>query len=287
MSYFKVVVLFSVFSLTVQAQSFYNGSFENHSLTACTSNQSDQLFNTKMPHVKAFGKTNTGNPAYLGETDILDTLCFTPQQGGWCLGIASNTGTTSDAVAIELNSPLAPGITYYLSFYVYGNSNFQNLISGVKVGESLTDSTFGTQINLAIPNYNTWSQINFSFTASQASEYITVKTVPGYSSWNLIDNFEIARSPIPLTTGVEELKNENSFLFYPNPVVTNLTLQFANAPQFCEAQIYNELGQLAFLKKDINSQVTILDLSSLPRGFYTLRMSDGIWCVCRKLVIAR
>src|SRR5690349_14094352 len=95
--------LFILLSLcSLRSQSFYNGSFELHSFDSCVPIVYDTLFNLKMTHVKAFGRTYAPGLSHLGKISIQDSGCsVVPQQGNWCIGLHSTFTTSSDAVALE------------------------------------------------------------------------------------------------------------------------------------------------------------------------------------------
>jgi len=284
-SFSCLFVLFSILGFNVCGQSFYNGSFEINTFTTCVQAVTDVQFSSKMQRVVAFGKTWTGGNQFTGKTSVQDSGCSViPQEGSWCVGLHSNFGTTSDAIALELTDSLVPGTLYYLSFYLYGNKGFQNYQSNVKIGESLISYDVGTTIYTATPDYLVWKNIYFSFTASKRSKYITVKIVPSYNSWVQVDNFLIAPSAL---LGVDEHNTSNFFSLYPNPVNTELTIHFANDPEPYLVECYSQLGQLALPKRIIHAPSATLDLAALPEGIYTLRVTNSRSTVFKKIIVAR
>jgi|GEM_PF-4638544 len=72
---FYTFIFFLALCSHVSAQSFYNGSFETNSLCACQFSLTDTQFNSKMPHVIAFGKTYVGPNMFWGKTSIQDSGC--------------------------------------------------------------------------------------------------------------------------------------------------------------------------------------------------------------------
>lgn len=254
-------MLFFLFLQTSFGQTFINGDFENNISTGCDYNLSDATFNSKISNVFAFGKTNFGGN-YIGETDIQTAGCnVTPQSGSWCIGIASDyaTYTTSDAVAIELTSNLVPGNSYNLSFYLFGNTTFSSILANVKVGESLTDSTFGIPIDTVAPIPNSWTLITLNFVATQSSKYITVKNIPGTNSWNQIDNFTFSN-----ITHINSIFQKISEVeIFPNPTSDFISIQTDNSSKFISATIRNTIGELLFTTDN-----SIMDFSRLQSGLY-------------------
>jgi len=269
-----------------ETQSFYNGSFENTTATACTKTLSNNQFNGKLTHVTAFGNFYNGINKPLGKTSLHDSdCCVIPQHGNWCIGLRASFNPSFDAVALELTTPLDSGQLYYISFYVYGNLSFRNFMLNVDVGESLVDTNFGTQIHTVTPDLLIWKNVSFAFTASQFSNYITLKTTSGYGSWHQVDNFVISRLPILLS--VEEQFASNTISFYPNPASDFMTLRFANAPTETHLEIINELGEVAFQKQEFLSRETSIDLRDFPAGVYCLRMMNSNKSIYKKIIIER
>jgi hypothetical protein len=173
-------------------QSFINGDFESNTSVGCEYNLIDNLFNTRISNVTAFGKGYAwAFGGYVGEIDIQTSGCnITPQNGNWCLGLSSDTASTSDAITIELDSNLSAGINYELSFYIFGNTSFDNTLANIEVGESLSDTLFGKLISSITPETNKWKYVSMTFTAAQNSNYISVRTKAGIRGWTQIDNFQ-------------------------------------------------------------------------------------------------
>lgn len=261
----SVIKLAFVFILLFQqlvGQTFLNGDFENNTSTTCDYNLSDVNFNSKMANVFAFGKTSF-NHQYVGETDIMTNNCYgNPQHGNWCISLASDyeSFTTSDAVAIELSTSLSAGHPYQLSFYMYGNTSITTTTTNIRVGESLTDSTFGVLIDTVSPIVMTWKHVTLNFTATQASKFITVKNVAGIAGWNQIDNFTF----ISLPTGLEDLSIAGGRVnVFPNPSSNFVSIQTDPQLKFISATLKNTLGEMI-----LTEQSQTLDLSMLPSGQY-------------------
>jgi hypothetical protein len=278
-------ICLTFFYFLSNAQSFYNGSFETHTFTACTPTVADIVFNSKMAHVKAFGRTFVSGYGNVGKISIQDSGCSViPQDGEWCIGLHSAFNTTSDAIALELTSPLVTGMDYQLSFFLHGNTGFQNQQSPVDIGESINDFTIGNHIYRATPGYLSWQNVTFTFTASQASKHITAKIIPGYNSWAQLDNFVISSYPVPV--GINEDEANGFFQVYPNPVRNELRVQFANDPEAHLLELYNQLGQTACQKRIVQSQTALIDVSALPAGIYYLSVSNSRTTVKKRILIS-
>lgn len=250
------------------SQTFLNGDFENNISSGCDYNNTDIQFNTKISNVYAFGK-GYASSGYVGEIDIQTAGCYvTPQNGNWCLGLASDTEPTADAVAIELTSNLIIGQSYQISFYVFSNTNFGNTLVNLKIGISNNDSTFGNLLFTAIPNTNSWKHIVFSFTASQTDKFITVTNISGIKCWNQIDNFTISN-----ITGISENTLEDINIF-PNPFSYSTILQTDKYFNDATLTVYNSSGQIVKQLKNISGQTVTLFRDNLPSGLYFLRLTQ-------------
>ena len=275
-----LILLFGLYQS--YSQTFLNGDFENNLSSGCDYNNTDILFNTKVSNVYAFGKAYSGSDGgYVGETDIQTMGCYvTPQNGNWCLGLSSDTASTSDAVAIELTSNLIIGQSYQVSFYIFGNTSFSNILTDVKIGVSNTDSTFGNLLFTASPFTNIWKHIDFNFTASQSDKFITVANIPGVNSWNQIDNFTISN-----VTGISEIVLEDIHII-PNPFSVSTILQTDKVFKDATLTVYNSSGQQVKQINNISGQIITLHRDNLSNGLYFLCLTqDNKIFATDKLVI--
>lgn len=262
--YFLIALFFFCNRIQIiYGQSFFNGNFENTNSVDCEYNLVDSIFNKRMLNVHAFGKKYTFSYKHGGEVDIQTIGCYVvPQDGNWCIGLGSDT--TTDAIAIQLNSNLEIGQSYKLSFHVFGNTSFFSSTGNVIIGESLTDSAFGSFIDSITPIAMSWKEVTLNFTASQESKYITVKNVigEGIRSWNQVDNFTINR-----ITGINEIQLEKPKLF-PNPTSCFTEIQIDEDSQFKSAKIINALGDIVYSTKN-----PTIDFSQMPTGFYFIEVT--------------
>lgn len=261
-------------------QTFLNGDFENNTSSDCDYNNTDIIFNTKISNVYAFGKGFDGFN-YVGEVDLMTNDCYvTPQNGNWCLGLASDTTLSSDAIAIELSSSLIIGQTYQLSFYVFSNLNFENYLNNLKIGVSNNDSTFGYLLYTAIPDTNSWKHIVFNFTALQSDKFITVTNTSGTRGWNQIDNFTIS-----IATEISEIY-PNKISIIPNPFSNSTVLQSDKVFKDAYLTIYNVSGHQVREIKSISGQTFTLFRDNLASGLYFIRLiEDDKTLMVDKLVI--
>ena len=70
-------------------------------------------------------------------------------------------------------------------------------------------------------------------------------------------------------TGVNSLKNENTFSVYPNPVKNTLTIKLLNKLNPTAVKLYNSNGVLV---KNIKQQGVQFDLGDLTAGIYFIEL---------------
>lgn len=253
----------------VSGQTFLNGSFENNTSTACNYNLANSAFNSLVSNVYGIG----GSIAFGAELDLQTGGCYVqPQAGSWCVGLDSDVGSNDpDAIALELSAPLTPGTTYQLAFYAYANPFFQPGIIDVHVGVSPDSSGFGTLLWSSATVANTWRQVQFTFTATQPSRYITVRSQLGVEGWVQVDNFSLA----PLTGQPEEAGRPPALAVYPNPA-TGPTVLIKVPDAWAEAtfELVNATGQR--VRQGVLPLVPSgLDVADLPQGIYNLTVRAG------------
>lgn len=254
------------------SQSFINGDFEINTSTDCEYNLTDVVFNKKVSNVIAFGKGFTTTNGYSGEIDIQTSGCYiTPQSGNWCIGLASDTASTSDAVAIELNTNLIAGNDYELSFHIYGNTEFQDTLANIEVGETLTDTLFGILIDSVSPDADSWKQVSLVFTANQNSNYISVQVKHGImQGWTQIDNFMINS----ITTSTNVYDSNSNRIVYPNPTSTNISINFQESISSGFATLISPSGRLLREIELKNRKDVNIDLIGIPSGVYFIKIES-------------
>lgn len=167
------------------SQTFLNGSFENNTLglNDQINIASNSNFNAIMPNVNAFG---TGC-----NLDIIQSAAYggLAQHCAWYVALTSG-GT--DAIALNLSSPLLSGTTYTMSFW---DRKWQNIsCNPVQIGLSTSNNNVGTVIYTAPTAVNnTWTQRTFTFVAPNNGAWVTViQAGPSNTSdWVQVDNFTL------------------------------------------------------------------------------------------------
>jgi len=184
------------------AQQFLNGDFEKTSAPAGVDqiNLSNDSFNSMMANSFAFGT--------YGDMDIINSAFYSgaAQNGSWFVAF---TGGGTDAISMELSSPLIAGKSYSISFWDKASSGF--IPQEFQIGVSNDKSAFGTPVFTAeIPVTGVWTKRSFSFTAPLSGNYITVQLAGAndISKWAQADNFSLSNSENQIITGTV---NEKTF----------------------------------------------------------------------------
>jgi|GEM_PF-3307637 len=180
-----------------QSQTFLNGDFEkNHETTGVDQiNLSNADFNTRMPNTFGFGT--------YGDVDIINTATYSglAQKGDWFIGL---TGGGTDAISMELSTPLVTGKTYTITFWDRGSSGF--VPQPVQIGVSNAKDAFGTIVYtaLSLPVIGVWTKRIVKFVSPSNGKYITVQLsgANNIGDWAQVDNFSFDKPENTIITGI-------------------------------------------------------------------------------------
>ncbi len=87
----------------------------------------------------------------------------------------------------------------------------------------------------------------------------------------------------PQSTNELASENEIKFNFFPNPVTNKLSITIAECKSH-EVSIADLFGRVVFLNKYADNEITI-ELDTLPKGMYVLKIGNGKTAVSKRLVI--
>lgn len=88
--------------------------------------------------------------------------------------------------------------------------------------------------------------------------------------------------PCFLTTGIKELKNENSFDIYPNPAHEYFTIHFNTNKVLKGVAVYSITGKLMYKNQDYHGEIST---SNFPKGVYLVEVKTMHYIVRKKLII--
>lgn len=245
------LILF-LLAITCPAQTFLNGSFEFTSDT-CGYGVSNAHFDSVMSNVHAYGPAS--------QIDIMNYTCgFGPaQQGEYFLGLASVT--TTDALALKLDSDLIASETYRVSFYQRRETVY--ISSDIEIGYS-ADSGITVIAVDTVPDApdSIWRQYSVVFTPQYPARFITVRPVNGFYNWTLVDDFTLSK-----ITGIKENAEEVIASVYPDPATEYINIVAGRNDVFKEAVICNSVGQYL-----IRTESELISLNQLPAGIYLIKI---------------
>ena len=113
-------------------------------------------------------------------------------------------------------------------------------------------------------------ETNQSFTATTNGNYAVIITDSNCTTP------EISSCYMVTTLSLETVNNPLNLKLYPNPVVDNLNINFGNAYNTVDIQIYSMIGQLVKTYKINNSIEFRINMSDLATGTYVIRINaDG------------
>ncbi len=259
MTFSKATGLAFMISLTTCAhgQVFLNGSFENNTAPGDQINVTNAVYNSLMNNSIAFGSYNGGGPAG-GNMDIIGSAnyCASPaQDGSWYVAL---TGGGTDAISLELSSPLVTGNLYTITYFDRHGFLSNNVPHPFYIGVSTSDTSFGTTVFTSpIPDSCVWSLRSFSFISPDTCRYITAKLSAGgpTTSWCQLDNFSFEGATY--TNGDQE---KVSYRVFPNPARDYITVtNDRNTGLVLKLRLWSVFGQI--LSEHMPGPINIANLS--------------------------
>lgn len=249
---------FGLLSITVNAQTFLNHSFENNTATTNTIMATANV-NDTVPYVHGI----SGPDFYL--QTVYGTICDTTVSvdGNWHF----KTLYAQSAFAMELDQVLNAGIQCMLSFFA------RNCTTEVEVviGQSDQNNTFGTAVDTVVVTAPTaWTQYTTpTFTAPITGEFITLKVlVPNNYNEVDFDNFVLQI----ISSDKGRSVAEQNVTLYPNPVRDNLTI---TAGENIRQVLVTDITGKHVIETNPGSAQTTLSTKNLPSGVYFVQITAG------------
>ena len=224
---------------------------------------------------------------------------ISPHGGSAIMGLITYHGLSTnfrEYLSHALNSPLVVGATYNVQFYLSngmyngnyggcGSNHFGMAFSTnqcQQIGTSPMDFMIPQYSDNAIFYHSDWQQVNFSFIADSAFQYLTignftsnantliqnVENSPTEIAYFFVDDIQVVRAEE--TTGVEsQEKSTTSFLFcLEKNQLTCMGIDDADN----DLIISDALGRFVFEKKHLSNGK--IDLSNLPSQHYFYRFAN-------------
>ncbi|OFX26184.1 MAG: hypothetical protein A2033_10130 [Bacteroidetes bacterium GWA2_31_9] len=192
----------------------------------------------------------------------------------------NNLDTTQSIIATQ------SGSYFVLATNIFGcfstSSTTSVTVNSIPATPVISVSSFVLTSNSSTGNqwYNSAGIINGAnsqnYTATSDNTYYVIVTENGCSSAQ-------SNSIIVLGTNIEQsISASNGFVIYPNPVKNELYIKTNNLASSQKFEIVNNIGQVVY-NSTVN-QSTVVDMSALPSGVYSIKMFVGNEAVCKRFV---
>ena len=209
---------------------------------------------------------------------------------------------------VQLKSPLVFDSTYCFQLYIsladschFASKNMlgvyfsQNAVSANHTQHLPYTPQLVVSPNTYITDKVNWVKIDMQYQAQGGEEYITIGNfndtnyidttfVPGggdqfwmQASYYYLDDIWLSHCdslPESLATGLNEPFLKQQFKVYPNPFVSEITLE-SKGNENLAFVLYNGLGQVVEVQVQQQGHRQQISTGHLPKGIYWLRLSDG------------
>ncbi len=98
-------------------------------------------------------------------------------------------------------------------------------------------------------------------------------------------NFLGTCGPLGINNAV--VSSDNNVTVYPNPASTTLNVKLGSVTDKATVTVYNAIGQIVIASQEVNDNATEINVSTLAKGVYILKVSNGKEVSNTKFVIER
>jgi hypothetical protein len=231
------LLLACAFTIKAQANLVLNGSFELNNALGCWTGFANNIdYNNTVSYSNHFGDDYT--------TAIFNLPCLVcsppflwggqPKDGNWVLVLVAQdetivlpppTGTIhiikQGKISLALDAPLLNTKRYKLSFWIKAPpTNIPSIFciddknNYIEVGISNYEDSLGRNLITTNLGDTEWQKYTWVFETQNAEEYLTIKAgLNGVINYFLLlDNFTLVETEEPLTTGVNEVAQQEKQL---------------------------------------------------------------------------
>lgn len=241
------------------------------------------------------------------------------KDGGMIMVFNNQAGNTENHSTVNIiDPPINPDGTYTYSGSTYAPSQFHwtykateptdfyatNISGAMRLANDNTlicEGTSGRFFEVEYSGNIVWEYVNpVSVTgtlsqgsqAAQNSVFRSIRYAPDYSGFDghtlspqgYIESGSTFTCDL-FTTGINDIENDFEIAIYPNPAVDLVQIQVNSNAQILNIEIYNLTGQSVY-NKQVKMQKSIeLNLSSLFKGMYCMKITTETGASIRKLMI--
>ena len=229
----------------------------------------------------------------------------------------SSRNPRREYMQVQLNRSLVFDSTYCFQLYIsladsmhFASKNMLGIYfsSNAVSGNHREQLPYTPQLVVSPNTYITdkvnWVKIDMQYQAQGGEEYITIGNfndtnyidttfVPGggnafwmEASYYYLDDIWLSHCdslPESLVTGLNEPFLKQQFKVYPNPFVSQITVE-CKGKENLQFMLYNSLGQEVEVKVQQQGHRQQISTGHLPKGIYWLRLSGGIRSETVKLI---
>ena len=143
--------------------------------------------------------------------------------------------------------------------------------------------------NSTVGYYPFGSYINPYLTTSYFTNAITGGTLAiiggNLGQFGIEANF--AGSCVGLGVNNAVVSSDNNLSVYPNPASTSLNVKLGSVSDKATVEVYNTIGQIVITSQEVTNNSTEINVSTLAKGVYILKVSNGKEVSNTKFVIER
>lgn len=239
----------------------YNHSFEDlDGQTSISARGANVGFDKGMLLVTAAGNEGYGSGLVSSPADAPGTLTVVAVNASGTVASFSSSGPTSDGRIKPDVMAQGEGATIVDQYGIIAYSNGTSFSSPIIAGAVAS-------LWQAVPNIK--NEIVMQSIRESASLYNNPTDAMGYG----IPNFQTALNNL-LLLNIEAHLQETEFALYPNPVSTDLNINFPESINEAELSLYNFLGQ-KILQKRITATSNQIDVSNFPSGLYIASITSN------------
>ena len=193
-----------------------------------------------------------------GSSGMIGLFCY-PQNNNAYSGNFDNGNYL--AWALDASTNICDSLS---SWYDASNPGTMGLGTSIGYWPAATDKYLALKLNVGTNTYYGWARFDVVATSSS----FTIKDYAYESSPNVC--IQSGQSIL----GVNEYSNNNRFSIFPNPLISETTIETSYDLKNASLTIYNAYGQALKQVNNITGQTLSLSRDNLPSGLYLIRLTE-------------